>query len=396
MKLRADTLLIKLQFLTLVGIIVTQALGQAQVSSLLFTLTFALTFGLWLVTAARKISRRNGLAILILIASCAGVSANALMTGTVVSFSYFKKLIMFWSTVLLLGVMGEYRPEGPEIRFIFRWNSLLACFWILLYFGWRDRMHLLNGLVTVYLTFGFTNPNLTAVFLSAVCMIELIHGAAAVKRMEKLRHTVQAGWMLFFVFETRARNAQLLLVFFLTAYLILTFFPSRKPRMNGWMAAVVTMFPFLFAMGYLLLVHSPVIQKLFSFLIGEGKELDSRIGIWQFALSAFASSPVFGAYSEISGGTGASQMHNSHLDILASYGAPVFGMFCVFLFQVLHGGDAQGGGHIHFLCQAGLAALLLSGMGEAMLFSGGMGIYLFTGVFLMLTNFDFPNEGPLP
>ena len=51
MKLRADTLLIKLQFLLLSGIVMTQTLGKPSLSSLLFTLTFAVTVCLWLVSA---------------------------------------------------------------------------------------------------------------------------------------------------------------------------------------------------------------------------------------------------------------------------------------------------------------------------------------------------------
>lgn len=385
MKLRADTLLIRLEFLALVGIVVTQALGRASLSSLLFTLTFALTAGVWLVTVIGRISRRNGLVILIVVVSCACVAANALVTNTVVSPSYFKKLIMFWSAVMAFGAMGKYQPSRKDVRFLFRWNAFLACFLAAMYLLRKDQMHLLNGLVTGFLTFRFTNPNLAAVFLSAVCMIELIHGASA-KGRERHAHMALAGILAFFVFETRARNAQLLLAFFLLVYLIP---PRRNPEMRGWMAALVAAFPFLFAVGYLLLVYEPAVQKLFSFLIGEGKDLDSRVGIWSYALGAFAVSPIFGAYSQISGGTGASQMHNSHLDILASYGAPVFGLVCLFLFLLLRPDGSTPKGRVSFLCQTGFAALLLSGIGEAMLFSGGMGIYLFAGVLLMLANFDF-------
>lgn len=392
MKLQADTLLIKLQLLTLAGIVVTQTLGRTDLSSMLFTLTFVLTVALWLVTAAGTISTCDLLVLLILIASGISVAVNGLVTSTVVSPSYFKKLIMFWATILFFGAMGKHRPEREEIRFLFRWNSSLTCFLIGMYFARNGQMHLLNGFVTGYLTFRFTNPNLTAVFLSAMCMIELIRCAASGKRMQRLWHTLLAGVLLLFVMETRARNAQLLLAFFLLIYLFLQLFTRAKPQMRGWMAAVTVTFPLVFALGYLLLIYTPSVQHLFSFLIGEGKDLDSRVGIWSDALRSFGDSPLVGAYSQISGGTGASQMHNSHLDILASYGAPVLGLVCLLLFHVLHGEDALRKGRIHFLCQAGFGALLLSGIGEAMLFSGGMGVYLFAGALLMLTNFDFEGK----
>ena len=49
-------------------------------------------------------------------------------------------------------------------------------------------------------------------------------------------------------------------------------------------------------------------------------------------------------------------------------------------------------GRIQFICQMGFAALLMSGIGEAMVFSGGQGIYIFCGVILMLANYDFKIE----
>ena len=393
MKLRIETVFIRLQLVALVGIGVTQALGQAGLASGVFTLTFGLTLGFWLAMAGKRFSKNDLLAVLILAGSCTAVAVNALATGTLVSFSYIKKLVIFWSAVLLLGAAAEYRPDRTDIRFVFRWNALLACFLIGMYCLQREQMYRINGIVTIYLTFRFTNPNLTAVFLAAICMIELIHGAAAGRKLEKCLHLVLAGILAYFVFETRARNARLLLGFFLLVYGLVSLRPGWKPKVSKGMAALTAVFPLLFAVGYLWFVDAPSVQNLFAFLIGEGKGLDSRLEIWRFALSAFLSSPLTGAYSQISGGTGASQMHNSHLDILASYGLAVFVLVCVLLFRVLRGKQARPGDRIRFLCQMALAALLLSGLGEAMLFSGGMGVYLFAGILLVLANFDFAQEG---
>lgn len=388
MKMHIEALLVRLQVLTLGGIVAAQALGKPSLASLLFTLTFFLSFGLWLAMAIGKLSNGDLLAVFLLAASCLSVTVNALLTATVVSFSYFKKLIIFWTTILLFSAMGKYQTEAADVRFVFRWNTILVVFLIGMYFLRRDQMYQLNGIVTIYLTFGFTNPNLVAVFLSAACMIERIHGAAVSGKMEKLLHGVLAGFLIFFVWETRARNAQLLLMAFLLARFVLSLFPKWMPEMKGWFAGLIAVLPLVFAVGYLGLIRIPSVQRLFSFWIGEGKGLDSRVEIWTFALRSFVSSPLTGAYSEISGGTGASQMHNSHLDILASYGAPVCILTCAFLFLMLYG-KRQQSGRVHFLCQMGFAALLMSGIGEAMLFSGGMGIHLFGGVLLMLMNFDF-------
>lgn len=395
MKLRADTLILKTQLLVTAGIVVAQALGRDLIASLLFTLTFVLTVCLWLTVAERRIGRINILAIMIVIVSCISVAVNALVTNTIVSFSYIKKLIMFWSTVLFFATMSEYRPERSVVHFAFRLNTFLTIFLIVIYFVQNSQMHLWNNRVTIYLTFRFTNPNLTAVFLSAICMIEMICAAVSRKRLSKTMHAGLAVFMVLFVFETRARNAQLLLVFFIAVYMVMVLFPRVKLRMTRGMAALIATFPLLFAIGYMLLIYTPVVQKLFEFLAGAGKDLDSRVGIWTIAFEAFASSPLFGAYSQIVNSTTHSQLHNTHMDVMASYGVIVLIILCFFLYCILRQVNMKNHGRMNMICLVGFSALLLTGIGEAMIFSGGLGVYILVGILLMLVNFDFAEEGKL-
>lgn len=379
---KLERILLRLQVLTLCGIPVAQILELTTLASALFTLTFLLTVGLWMGAVNRRLRHSNALVILILLLSALAVTGNALMTGTAVSPAYFKKLIMFWMTILLLGAMTEFSPSREDVRFTLNCSGVLSLFLVGMYLLRRPQMHLLNGIVTGYLTFHFTNPNLTAGFLGALCMLQLIH-ASWETGWKRWVHLFLGAGMLLFVIRTRARNGLLSVLFFLLFWL----FGRRSRRLSGLAAAGITMLPLLFAVGYLLLVESAEAAELFSFLTSEGKDLDSRAGIWRFALEAVSASPILGDYSGISGGTGASQMHNSHLDILASYGGVVFLLVWLFLTAVLAG--EQGTGRVHFLCQAALGAMLLSGTGEAMLFSGGMSIYIFAGLLRMLMNFDF-------
>lgn len=385
MKLRADTLLIKLQFLLLSGIVMTQALGKPSLSSLLFTLTFAVTVCLWLVSAEKRIGTADALAILIVALSCLHVSVNTLASGTLVSFAYCKKLIMFWSTVLFFAATSRYRPERSAAEFVFRWNTALGMFLIGMYLAQRHQMYLLNHRVSRYLTFRFTNPNLTAAFLLAVCMIEMIRVLTVRKRVLQVVHAVLAAWMAYFIFETGARNAQLLLALFLAVLVS----PQKKMPMTAPMAALIAVFPLLFAAAYLLLVNTPGVQKVFAFLTGEGKKLDSRVGIWSYALEQFISSPLLGAYSQIVTSKTHTQLHNTHLDVMASYGLPVLILLCAFLYRVLREENPDIRNRKRKLCRMGFSVLLLTGMGEAMLFSGGLGVYIFAGVLRMLANYDF-------
>ena len=85
-------------------------------------------------------------------------------------------------------------------------------------------------------------------------------------------------------------------------------------------------------------------------------------------------------------------MHNTHMDIAASYGIPVLILVCVLLVKYLH---QQGRvyedrkGYIYIL---GFACMIMLGMGEAAVFSGGLGVYIIVGTCLLLSNRkDTPN-----
>lgn len=388
MILHTDALLLKLQFLTLAGIVVTQPLGWAPVSSILFSLTFVWTACFWLVMAKKRLRGVNVLGLLLMLLSLACVLANAMLTGTALSFGYFKKVFIFCTTLLFFGAMEGYRPEKRTVDFLLRLNTLLALFLGVMYLWQGEAMRWMNGRVTQYLTFRFTNPNLTAAFLAAACILETV-GLFSARRGSRWGHGALAVLMACFAAGTRCRNIQwLLLVFFLVA-LTAALFP-RPRKLGPGMAVLIGTGPLVFAQAYRMLVHSPWVRRLFSFWTGDGKPLDSRMVIWNRAAEAFAASPLVGAYSQISGGMGWSQMHNSHLDVLASYGGPACVLFCMFLVQLLRSPEAQG--RTAFLCRAGFACLLLSGVGEAMLFSGGMGIYLFAGALRMLANYHWEAE----
>ena len=75
------------------------------------------------------------------------------------------------------------------------------------------------------------------------------------------------------------------------------------------------------------------------------------------------------------------QLHNTHVDILATYGILVFILICIYLYHLMcrvqNKNEDQSISLWAFVCTT------LLGVGEAALFSGGLGIYLFAGLFLV-------------
>lgn len=371
------------------GIIVATILEMNGLASAMFTMTFFLTVALWLIVADRRIGKLSIFMILIIMLSCGCVLIDAMITDTILSFSYLKKMLMFWSTLVFFATMCEYEPDKSVVDFVFGLNTLIVLSLLAVYYTRTEVAYTWNGRITNYLLFRFTNPNTTAAFLSALCMIEILAAYTSGKRLQKCMHLVLAGFMVFFVIKTRSRTMLILLLAFLSVVGVIMLFPRLKLKLTGRMAGLIAVIPLIFAAIYMVIIKSNWFNEAFLFLVSKGKELDSRFGLWSIAFDQIKSSPIIGVYSHVVNEQTHSQMHNTHLDVAASYGVPTLIMFIYYLNSLLQTAFSRKEGHTHFLCMVAFSAMLLTGVGEAMLFSGGLGIYIPVGIMLMLSNYDF-------
>ena len=287
--------------------------------------------------------------------------------------------------MVFLSAIRRISLDRGTFRFLEVLFLIVGIFMLFMFFFRNQQMHLLNGRYTRYLTFRFNNPNLTALFLA--CMTMFLEVAAFQERripMKILLYAVAAAELVF-LFLTKSRNA-LLAVGLFTIVAIWFLLRRRRIAFRNGVLGLVAVFPILFSIAYLFFIDNADSVKLLSFFAGEGKLLNSRSKVWKAAFQAFESSPVFGAYYQISGGTGLSQMHNTHVDILTSYGLSVLVLVCVYLYLLMRDSQmkvkpsASGTPLLGFIC-----ALFL-GVGEAALFSGGLSVYLFFGIFLAMTD----------
>lgn len=385
--------LLRLDYLLGAAIIFCQVLGAQQLTSVLFYISFFVSAALWVCTTTEPLDKLDCLAVAIVLLAFVHVAINAALTGANISFEYLKKYIMFCCSVIFLSAIRRITLDRATFRFLEALFLLVGAFMLFMYLFRNQQMHLLKGQYTRYLTFRFTNPNLTALFLS--CMMMFLEVAAFQEKCVpvKILMLAMAAAELVFLYQTESRNALLAVVVFTV---FSAFFFLRKKHITFrkstlWFAAVL---PLLFAIVYLYFVDSTGFAKIFSFIAGEGKKLNSRTKIWQPAFREFAVSPIFGAYYQVSGGTGNSQLHNTHVDVLASYGLSVLILICIFLYLLMRDkqkkitSPAQSSTLLGFIC-----ALLL-GMGEAALFSGGLSVYLFFGIFLATTDEEQRTEVP--
>lgn len=366
---RFDTALLRILYLDAGLIVAFQVLGLDRAVSLLFTLTFPLTLLLWLRTVRETLQREDLLILLTGAAALAALLLDGLISGDV-TLAGLKKWVMLLMTLLYFQVAARVTPDAVTCRLLHGITDLLTVFLLGAYLVNRQRLYQMNGIETDYLTFGFSNSNLAGLFLTCLFMLQL--GQTRGKFWPV--HAVFDLILAWFILCTQSRNCILVM----GLYTLLWLLRRDKPLALGRPAAhLTTWFPAIFAVGYLLLVDSSWIQALFRFFTGEGKELGSRVEIWTRAVQTIVAAPLTGSYNEIS----ATQLHNSHLDIAASYGIPVLILVCCLLARFLRRPVSAG-----FVC------CLLLGMGESALFSGGLGIYLFAGAFLLLREGDYEAE----
>lgn len=367
------------------GIIVCQLLELSQLTSILFYGTFLTVFILWICSAWRGLDRFDLLMLLIVVLSFVHVALNGILPGAEFSFQYMKKYIMFCSTMIFFSTTVKLNMGARLFRFLEKIYLLIGVLLIVFYMTENIQMHLLNGIYSSYLVFHFTNPNMTAMFLTCMVMFSLM----AMSREENVAYKVIFFILSIvetsFIVQTRSRNAIIVIFVFWVVFTYLLVWKRSKLNLKKWMMATVCIAPLLFVLVYLTLNSSSVVEQYFDFFVSEGKGLDSRVRIWTNALNYFKESPLLGAYYQISEGTGTSQMHNSHLDIMVSYGAGVLCLVCVSLYQMIEQMQKGKLSRWHSVCMLGFVCSLLLGIGEAALFSGGIGIYLFVGVFPLMS-----------
>lgn len=385
-KQKLDTRLFKLLFLVTAGIVVTQSLGQGWLTSYLFLLTFPLTVALWIYSVRRELSSLDLLMVGIVALAMLSVMINAAATTTMPSFGYIKKLIMFAMTLMFLQTCYRVRVDQSVVDVVYRVADILTIYFIFLFFADPAVNYQINGRHSAYLTFRFSNPNMTALFLACLYMLELYRLFTPEKWYWKLLHILMAVALAVFIVLTQSRNVLLILVVFTVICAVLILRRSNRLRLGKWISALIAVFPGVFVLVYVAIVNTPWINKVFAFLVGEGKGLDSRLEIWESGIGYMASFPFLGAYSEISNGTGTFQMHNTHLDIACSYGVPVLVLVCYLLWRYLNQQNRVYTNKESFTYVLGFACAILMGIGEAALFSGGLAIYVFVGGFLLMAN----------
>lgn len=367
------------------AIAVLTALGQPSLVSLLFAVSFILAFGY----AAFYFNKDPNISkVAILIGLCFfNVFLEGVLDGGMLSFNYFKKVIMFLAFVLLVYFASEHgwTISARVAKMIGILPVLAGVFLIISYYFLGN-----TELKAWGITLGFSNPNFTGMWLLHFFLYDCLFIAQVWNGKSKWRllcvPIAVITWNMILL--TRARSCMIGVV----SFFVLIVLGLRNKRANKTAIAVIALLPIVYAVLYLQIVDKAWFNNLFGFMVSKGKNLTSRVYIWKVAFKALKRHPILGSYAGISHGTGFSQMHNTHVDVLASYGIIPFILFVRILYDSMVKINKQDLNFFQYAAFCAFCAVIIMGSFEASLVAAAMGMNLLTVGFLVLACYESDSE----
>jgi O-antigen ligase len=378
-------LFIKIQLILCILIALFTMLGNSNMVSLFFTATFVvllIMFATVLMQGQWGKETYQNIALLLLILLLALVALLSSIDN--ISFNYFKKYFMFGSTIIFLLIVTVIIVDTKLLKFILKMNLVLCLVYFLFYF-FGDAPYYGGGL-----TLNYSNPNLLALWLLHSVLYSIISFVYFKSKALRILLIITIIILLTMVLETRTRSVLLALAIF--AIILASIFMRRRFMFGKMSTALFVLFPLIFAIIYMVQIYNPIIGESLNFLSLLGKGLDSRFSIWSNAFEVIKNNFVFGNYNKISEGTGMSQLHNTHIDVIASYGCFVFVAFIIYLYKITFRIAKSCETRLQKIALASFFAVLIMGSGEAAFVSGSVGMYILSCSFLLIARYKPNNE----
>ena len=345
---------------------------------------FTATFVVFLLLVYRYISSRQLPAVLffLVIFSFFNVIVNALLSRQAqIGPAYFRKLIMFCCTVVYFYTATEMKISEKGKNSIVFLALMMGVLMIGSYYLLGNRATIASSI-----TLGFVNPNFAGMWLTHCFFYSTYVIIDAKKWPQKAIGVLVGVACLVLIYLTYARSCFLGIVVFV-ALLFVGLISGRKKFSKPVMIMIAIM-PLVFALVYLSAVNVKWFKETFSFLVRAGKKLDARNKLWILALRSVTANPIFGSYSGISGGVGISQLHNTHIDVLASYGFAPLALFTWSLYELMRKVNQRINSFSQYTALCAFAGVIGIGCLEAGIVAGSTGLYFLSGGFLLLAGHD--------
>lgn len=371
-------------YLIVLGIIYNTMKGNFSMSSMLIGLSFIYVFGVFISKVTHGQIKKTYINILFI--SCTLVFLNTTLSGPG-GFDYYKKAIMYTATIVWLMCSTTTTISPITVKAVIVINLIINVLY--LYF-FRQGFSVYEG--EVLLTLNFPNPNQTGMFILNSILYICISIIAGQSLANKKWHYIIMLCVLIpllvavcqLLFMTGCRSSFMSLALFVVL-VILDYTSMGHFKLKKWMTLVIAIMPFVFVFIYLSNVGDFSTDVSMG-IENAGKSSMTRVSVWKPIVTDFWHYFMIGDYYGISNGTGMSQLHNTHLDVYASYGFIPLVLYITILYKVIRHSAKFYFTRFQRVSLYAFVACMVSCTFEACFVAGSAGLFLLTIGFLVLAN----------
>lgn len=341
---------------------------------------------IWIVYIAYKvfanhnISHNEKVTVVLLFALCfINVFIDSLINSGPFTFSYYKKLIMFISSILWIVYCKYSYIQKWDYYYI---SLIMAILSVVAYMNISSGFAIQDG--GIFLQYGFTNSNQAGMMLSA-CVIFLMSGLfyGGYKRYIKIVILLLTIAITYVTYLTGCRSALLAIAF--PPFLMVFEMVTKKVYWNKFLLFLYSWLPLIFLLAYFTFAASLSYDMNFGFETGKTNE--SRLEVWEASLNSVSGHEIFGNYYQASHGTGEFQSLNTHLDVLNSYGFIPLIIFILIIYRVLTAKDIRLYSNFQRYGLYSFMACFIIGCFEAGLVAGSAGLFVAAFGMVLLSNY---------
>lgn len=359
-------------------IVYTTCFQKIAITSLTFSFSFIVLLLQMIIFMSQKDSFDiiDVIMLLIIILSFINVIISTVLNQKIITFDYLSSYFIFIATILFFRLAENIKIGKKTCTIIFLFQFLICFIYI---YTHTFKPQALSEYSSNALTLGFSNPNLTGMFLLQSALFMVLSIFYFKNFFLRVLGFILTIIMLKYILETEARNVLISFTLFL-GIIFLCFFKT-KLKFSKLFIFLVNIAPTVFVPIYLTYIKVIIESGWFDFLVSEGKNLNSRVRIWRRFFNKLGDYGFIGNYA-----TSAGNSHNSSMVLICSFGYIVLGLVTLFNCLLMHRVSQRITTKFQTFCLAAFFAVIFMGFGEGALYSGGVGIYILCGTFLMLAN----------
>lgn len=328
---------------------------------------FAFSVVLAMILMYKRIRCFDKYVLMFAVMALLGVVFTGLRNGAMIlKFDYYRKYLLALSTVIFFYMASVIPISSKFVRWIKNFSAILALLYVIAFYILGEKTTLAGGI-----TLNFANPNFTAFWLFIAVLFSVYNLSTEDVLILRVFWAFSVVLLVIMVIKTLARSA--IMALFIFGIFLLIGGLKKKYQFSNLLIIGIILSPMIFGILYMELVDNERILEAFSFMEGAGKSLLSRSGIWQASLGVLKHNLFFGNYFKATGGTGLSQLHNTHIDLLVSYGLIAFYAFMKGLYYSIRRIIQEVKSFPQYVGICAFFAVIFLGSFEAALVSGGLG-----------------------